>query len=162
MSITFAPAMIDSDILGYAAECWATGDPVRVVWESTYATASEATAAHKLVCAECDAYGIYTEAVTEAPEVNMANSNAAFILSLLGVEFDYCGSIDAAELAERVAFAGVVGGGDTGTATVAYQTEGGATMVECGRPVGYADERLGQLAEVAAWAVGHGRRVTWG
>ena len=163
MSITFTPAMSDADITGYAGECYAdfTRPAVQVGFAVTCDAAREAVAFHTLECEECAVYGAHVSPVIDMPEVNMANSNAAFIIELLGIEFDYCGSIPAAELLERITFGAVVGGGDTGTVTVAYQTDGGATMVDCGRPAGYADMRLEQLREVAEWAVAHGRDVVW-
>jgi len=172
MSVTFSPAFADSDITGFTAECWGDWDhPTIVVDAATYEAARVQVEAHKALCQECDTHGLYPTAVTGVPEVNMSNSNAVFILGLLGVSSEYelmgeshqelVGSMAAAVFAERVAFAGVVGGGDTGTTTVTYRDAGGPTIVECGRPAGYADERLAQLAEVAAWAAGHGREVVW-
>jgi len=163
MSITFTPALSDADVKGYFGECYAdfTQPPVMIGFSGTYEAAREAVALHTLECDECRGYGIIVTPAIDAPEVNMSNVNAAYIIDLMGIEFDYCGSIPAAELLERIAFGEVVGGGDEGTVTVAYRAEGGATMVDCGRPAGYADMRLGQLREVAEWAAAHGREVTW-
>jgi glyoxylase-like metal-dependent hydrolase (beta-lactamase superfamily II) len=94
----------------------------------------------------------------------MSNANARYIMGLLGIGFDCADSMPAAEFAERLDFAMIVGGGDTGTVPVAYVDEsvwGGATVIDCGRPAGYADERLEQLREVADWALAHGREVLW-
>jgi hypothetical protein len=163
MSITFYPTMSDSDVLGYAAECYAdyTRPAVQIGFAATRDESLERVAMHTLECDECRGYGAYVSAVTEVPEVNMSNVNAAYIIDLMGIEFDYCGSIPAAELLERVTFGQVVGGGDEGTVAVAYRTEGGATMVDCGRSAGYADMRLEQIREVAEWAAAHGRDVVW-
>jgi len=163
MSITFTPALSDADVKGYFGECYADFNrpPVMVGFSGTYEAAREAVAFHGLECEECAAYGNIVIPAIDAPEVNMANTNAAFIIELLGIEFDYCGSIPAAELLERITFGEVVGGGDAGTVAVEYRAEGGATVIDCGRHAGYADERLAQLREVAEWAVAHGREVTW-
>ena len=163
MSITFYPTISDTDVQGFAGECHAdfTKAPVQIGFAPTRDEAVERVAMHSLTCDECHMYGAYVSAITEVPEVNVSNENARFILSLLGVEFDYCGSVSAAELLERIAFGQVVGGGDEGTVAVEYRSEGGATMIECGRSAGYADRRLAQIAEVAEWAAAHGREVVW-
>jgi hypothetical protein len=164
MSVTFSPAYDPADVTAWQAECHADySKPTIVVTAATRDAARVEAAAHNALCRDCDAYGVLVEAVTECPEVNMANGNARYVMGLLGIEFgDGSGSMPAAEFAERLGFATVVGGGDAGTVTVEYREAGGARVIECGRPVGYADQRLAQLVEIAEWALAHGREVHWG
>jgi hypothetical protein len=159
MSVTFRPELVDNDMRGWGFECYPSGMTFAY---DTKDEAEEAAFQHGCTC-RCGEYRIFVSPVyQETPEVNMANGNAAFILSLLGFEFeDGFGTSDAAEFAERIKFALVVGGDDKGSETVEYQTEGGARVVFCGRHVGYADERLDQLAEIAEWAIANNRRVVW-
>ena len=92
--------------------------------------------------------------------VNVSNANAAQIIERLGVEFDYCGIFDPADLFGRAAV-GNIGRDDSGVASVTDRGEGGSTMVECGLRAGYFEDRLGSLAGLAQVAIERGMLVSW-
>lgn len=94
--------------------------------------------------------------------LNVSNVNGAQILASLGVESDYCGSIDPADLLGR-SLLGPVTTDDSG---IAPTVDGGpgtgrAMLVECGLPAGYFAERFGRLADLASSAMAHGLVVAW-
>ena len=93
-------------------------------------------------------------------DMNVANSNAAMILERLGVEFDYCGSIDATDMLGR-AMVGNVGRSDDGMEAHATR-DGGATMIDCGFRPGYFAEKFGVLADMATFAMERGLVIAWG
>jgi len=161
VSVTFEAEIQPGDVRGWGFTCYENGEQEHVFGDR--GDAQNGSKQHAAGCETCLMYGTYVVPFYATPEgVNMANANAAYIMSLLGIEFgDGCGAMDASEFAARIGFAAVVGGGDQGTVTVSYKSEGGAEWHECGRPVGYADARLAQLTEVVAWAVANGRRVVW-
>lgn len=164
MSVTFTPEIIaEIDISGYEVMCY-TNDERTIAIVDTYETAKAIAQKHSdSGCLDCSVYGTAIDTRFAMPHhVNMANGNAAFVMSLLGIEFDDgCGAMDADQFLERLAFAGAIGRGDPGTVTIGYKEDGGATMIECGRSVGYVDMRLDQLIEIAEWAKEHNRRVVW-
>lgn len=105
----------------------------------------------------------YPEGIMAADvfEVNVSNNNGFAILTELGIEADYCGSIAATELRERALCA-------LGFASAAEvpgnvsQGEGGATIIDCGRREGYMPERIGSLLELATLCERYGWAVCWG
>lgn len=108
--------------------------------------------------------GCVTDALDACPEcslsLNVSNTNAAQIIDRLGVEFDYCGVIDPADLFGRAAV-GNIGRDDSGMETTVIGGDGRATLVECGLPAGYFEDRLGALAHLAQYAIEHGTLVSW-
>jgi hypothetical protein len=91
--------------------------------------------------------------------VNVSNVNARDILSFLGVEFDYCGTLSADELLGATLVAEAVAPRDPGH-------EGGADprnprMIECGRRPGYLNDRTAQIRALAEAAKAHGASVSW-
>jgi len=92
--------------------------------------------------------------------VNVSNTNASAILERLGVEFDYCGSIDAADMLGR-ALVGNIGRDDSGVDSTEDARLGCATMIDCGLRPGYFDDRLGQIADLADYAARHGHLILW-
>lgn len=46
-----------------------------------------------ITCDRCDGKGTTKEEISDAPELNVSNSNASVILKMLGIEIDYAGSI---------------------------------------------------------------------
>ena len=92
--------------------------------------------------------------------LNVANGNAALILERLGVEFDYYGEIDGADLVGR-AMVGNVGRDDSGVASSEDRREGLATVIDCGVRPGYFEDRLGVLAELGLAAAERGCLVSW-
>lgn len=93
--------------------------------------------------------------------VNVSNSNAMLILERLGVEFDYCGSLDPADLLGR-AMVGNVGRDDSGAPSATLVEPGKATVVDCGARAGYFEDRLGSLASLANLAIRYGAVIQWG
>ena len=90
------------------------------------------------------------------PEVNMSNVNAEYIIGLLGIEFDSCGSISGTDLMGRVLMAQAVSPSDAGIPVI--QT---GIVVDMGRAAGYGDERLLQMEDVARFSIDHNLLVVW-
>lgn len=108
-------------------------------------------------------HGTYYATADGSPELNMANSNAARLLGLLGFthEDDYYGGVvDAQNLLGRILIA-------QGLLDVATDDEHGRPtvtdgwMVDCGTPPGYLADRLTILQDIATWAQGRSLRVAW-
>jgi hypothetical protein len=136
----------------------------------------------------CLEYPIHLTALFEggaSPEVNIANGNAVDVFKALGMLIDTPdqdaiddvfngGVMDANDFMGRILMAEAVVPvsaerptvSDTGTRTefdghtlVEVET---ATWIRCGVAEGYVQGRLGQLREVAQWALDNGRPVNWG
>lgn len=108
------------------------------------------------------------------PTMNVSNSNAFFLLDLLGLEQDYCGSIAGADLLGRVLLAQGLYGHDEGVPArqlvegesfaddiFGPVREGGATFLDLGRREGYADDRLENLRMIAEDAIKNQKDVCW-
>jgi hypothetical protein len=97
-------------------------------------------------------------------DVNMSNSNAATVCAALGLdlnELDWCGTLPAEDFLGRILVALAVSPVDAGVPV--HEVPGpGARFIECGRPEGYTQQRLGQLRELADWAVANKATVTFG
>lgn len=124
------------------------------------------------VCGDVDycAYGqMFIQAIESdpAPTLNVSNANARHLLGLLGLtsesEEDGClsGSTMAEDFLGRVLLAQAVNPTDAGVPVVEEVGQGGMTLVKMGRRVGYADERLTSLRELADFAIDRGRSVQW-
>jgi hypothetical protein len=162
MSVTFHAEILDTDVPTFRAECYAGATTVVVADHLDRAVAQEIADRHTLTCEDCRMYGLRAYAEFSMPELNMTNHNAAHVLDQLGVEFgDGCGTMPAAEMLDRIRFAEVVGGGDAGSDTITITGGGGPTITYCGRPAGYTDRRLADLAEVCRWAAARDRIVVW-
>ena len=84
---------------------------------------------------------------TEHLEVNMANGNACAVMQVLGIVPDYCGSIKAEELIEKINSVSSV---DAGVRNPSIDIEPGhATIIDCGRTEEYLRERISQLKTLA-------------
>lgn len=95
-------------------------------------------------------------------DVNLSNSNAAMVAATLGISMDpdWSGEMEARDFQGRVLMALAISPADEGMP--AYDVPGsGARMIEAGRRPGYLQERLGQLHQLAQWAVDHGALVWW-
>jgi hypothetical protein len=96
--------------------------------------------------------------------VNMSNTNAARVCETLGIDLDdlgWCGSLPAADFLGRVLVALAVCPVDAGIP--AHELSGTSPRwIECGRPEGYLQDRLGQLRELADWAVAHDAEIDFG
>lgn len=89
-------------------------------------------------------------------EVNMANANATRVLSVLGYD-ELAGNAEADDFLGRVLVALALVPVDAGRPATA---EG--RFVDCGRRVGYVQERLEELRELAEGARLRGLPVYWG
>ena len=103
----------------------------------------------------------FAPAINGAPEVNMANGNAAQILDLLGYTFDGDWTEAPAEdFLGRVLIAQAL-------TDVATDDAHGRPAVhernwtECGRRPGYLADRLTALHRLATWAVDNNTTVEW-
>lgn len=95
-------------------------------------------------------------------DVNMSNSNAAMVAAALGFSLDpdWVGEMEARDFQGRVLLALAISPADEGMPS--YEHVGpGARMIEGARRPGYLQERLGQLHELASWAVDHGALIWW-
>jgi len=96
-------------------------------------------------------------------DVNMCNRNAAQVCDALGFSLDpdWCGEMEAKDFQGRVLLALAISPADEGMPS--YEHAGpGARMIEGARRPGYLQERLGQLHELAEWAIANDAVVSWG
>jgi len=132
----------------------------------SYDDALLAVTAHKMECIDCDVYGCYANAVLDVDVyVNMSNANAAMILAVLGLDVDpedgIMGSMDAEQFLGYVMMALAAERDNAAVPATVDSLPGCATVVDCGLPEGYVEERLTQLADLATEAVRLGRTVHW-
>lgn len=184
MSITFTTAI--GPLMGWAVSC-ACGEGVGPV-VCNYAEAvayltplveDESLRSVLVGCEDGKLCLMYRLSLTtlEAtpPEVNMSNNNAADIFASLGfisddpalaaeaAEVFHGGSLDAADFLGRVLFALAISPSDEGRPSFEMpRTEGGMMAIACGRRVGYIQTRLGELHDLAQWAIANNREVTLG
>lgn len=101
-----------------------------------------------------------------APGINVSNSNAAALLEVLGLPtnpwdtpegFEYPTGQD---FLGRVLLALGLVPADAGVPAHAPNPER-PNFIDCGRREGYLQERLGQLRELADYAIAHNRRIDW-
>jgi hypothetical protein len=122
------------------------------------------TAATRTFMPEFNADVLMSIPAAEDLSVNMSNANAARVCETLGIDLDeegWCGSLPAADFLGRVLMALAVLPVDAGVPW--HEVPGpGARMIECGRPEGYTQDRLGQLRELADWAVAHDAEIDFG
>jgi hypothetical protein len=185
MSITFSPRPGAPTGFRVGCSCETNQGPVF----GTYADAEEWYSTRQVPNAEtlagCEYAGqegfcevdipfikaVYAE---EAPRLNVANGNAILLLEALGllgevrdtpfgpVAMDACGSLPADQFLGRVLAAEVMSVGDPGMPRETFKVEAGPTIVGWGRRVGYVDEKLTVLREIALWAQAHNVEVVWG
>lgn len=120
---------------------------------------------------DCFIYGIFTHAVEEgeeSPKVNMSNDNSVSVLSALGLMADTdtfedvcCGSVQADDFLGRILMALAVAPESAERPTIVTANENSATLIECGRPAGYVQDRLQGLLRVAEFCRRNGRDVVW-
>lgn len=102
-----------------------------------------------------------------APALNVGNTNAMHLLGLLGFasqpdeDGSLSGSTSAEDFLGRVLLAEAVNPADAGVPVTTAVGQGGVTMIACGRRIGYSDERLVALRELADFAIDRGRDVQW-
>jgi hypothetical protein len=102
-----------------------------------------------------------------APDVNVSNANAAHLLGLLGFPVDLedeeaglYGTASAEDFLGRVLVAQAVNPADAGVPVTEEQGEG-MLLVRCGRRVGYSEDRLASLRELADFAISRGQTIQW-
>ena len=104
---------------------------------------------------------------TTSPEdgwVNMSNSNAHNVCQALGIDLEpeWCGSMSADDFLGRVLLALAISPEDEGMPSYELPREPGRVRwIEAARRPGYLQERLGQLRELADWAVANEAIVMW-
>lgn len=102
-----------------------------------------------------------------APSLNVSNANARHLLDLLGFssesdqDGDLSGSTTAEDFLGRVLLAQAVNPADAGVPVLEETGQGGMTLVKMGRRVGYSEDRLESLRELADFAVSRGRAIQW-
>jgi hypothetical protein len=96
----------------------------------------------------------------EADGFNVSNANGMSILAALGVDLEYVGTIDPADLKGRCLEA-LVFADDQGFPTVEDRYPGHATVIDCGRPAGYLADKFNRLLALADQAAALGQQVRW-
>lgn len=119
---------------------------------------------HSITCGECGLNGgVLVDEIHDFVEVNMANSNAARVLHLLGYSGDdlYCGSADVDDFLGRLLVAdGLLETSDE-RAPQTLKGSGGATLIDLGERAGYLNEKLALLIELANWAKRNDSDICW-
>jgi hypothetical protein len=139
---------------------WCNRPTVAVAPEHAQAVADE----HTDSCAECAAYdGPLLTALYPFDEVNLANGNAGEVLSLLGYDGEdlYIGTADAEDLLGRLLLAEALLAESAARPYREQRQSGQPTMVDLGRPAGYVNQRISQLADLASWAAANRREIVW-
>lgn len=123
-------------------------------------------AATRRFCPEFDA-----DLLTACPEaedlaVNVSSSNALVLCAALGIDLEaegWCGSLPAQDFLGRILVALAVSPADEGIPSHELPREPGRVRwIECGRAPGYTQDRLGQLRELADWAIAHNAEISFG
>lgn len=96
-----------------------------------------------------------------AQELNVSNTNGYALLNRLGIEADYSGAVDADTMLGASLLALAVNENDDGVADTVDTGLKGATMIYCGLRVGYWEEKLSVMADIATMAKELNRRVVW-
>ena len=93
--------------------------------------------------------------VPESLELNVTNTNGAYLLGALGIPvpaMTSIGTVDPADFLGRVLLAIAVSPTDAGVPAHEVPSRG-ARWIECGRREGYLHEKLTVLRSLAEWAV---------
>ncbi len=113
----------------------------------------------------CRLVGNRAEAIPGTPDLNVSSVNGRDLMAHLGLEWDDCGSADAADLVARCRrkLMHVVGEERLDAGIPATEERGlrGARIIDCGRPEGYLRDKTAALLGVALYAWEKGGRVTW-
>jgi hypothetical protein len=167
MSVTFyaePSKTVGFDVICVCGNKKGLCEPYNVVSEILFTL--RATGERLVGCDEdCEMFDYFSRAITVGPEseeLNMANMNARDILEVLAIEADeLAGSMNADDFLGRVLIAEAIAPESAEKLVETYSLEDGATIVECGRPAGYVQEKLSALREIAEFAVAHKRKVLW-
>lgn len=168
MSVTF---QIESLPTGaFEAQCYDEGRNTVVASADSYEGVLVQIEAHKALCEECAAYGLYSQPVMDVSgdlDVNVSNVNARTLLVALGIaaDDDLSGVVDGEQFLGAVLLAMASDRDDSGVAPAVVGGrevgQSGATMVDCGLRPGYFADRFGALHALATEAVRLGRAVTF-
>lgn len=165
MSVTF---FIEGNPTGqFTADCYRDERFVEVVRETSYDSAIKVCDEHVTTCMSCATDGIYVKPemdVSDELDVNLANTNAVMMFSVLGIEiddYDLAGSMAGSEFLGHVLMALATDRDDSGVSDVVEAGDGHATMVHCGLPAGYWSDRLNALHDLAQEASRLRRDVVW-
>lgn len=173
MSVTFAPEM--GKITGHTVMCMCRAESAPTFGDRDDAVAvlaevkdsGDLSAVGCRDFEDCLHFGVFIEArfEEEAPEVNLANTNARMVLDALGLapepDGEIVGTCTAQDFLGRVLVATAVAPEDPGMPATEQSGLGGARLVDCGRAPGYVQDRLDALREVAEWAASRDRSITW-
>lgn len=159
MSVTFHPTKTPTAEL-CRLRYWCDTETLVV----TIASAREIAHTHSVMCGECGSYGgVLVDEVHDFVEVNLANSNAARIMHLLGYTGDdvYCGSAAADDFLGRLLVAdGLLETSDEREPQT-FTGHGGATLIDLGEPAGYLNEKIGLLIDLVNWAKANNSDICW-
>lgn len=121
-------------------------------------------AATRTFCPEFNADLLRAIPAADELAVNMSSSNAFRVCQSLGIDLEaegWCGSMTAEDFLGRILVALAIEPVSAGIPS--HEVPGpGVRMIECGRPEGYLQERLGQLRELADWAVANNAEISFG
>jgi len=172
MSVTFNSTRV-STCIGHAVSCYAYGSEAS--WRSkAYSDQASAFNAHTIDHIgnpDCDANigGEHLVKVLDTdgdPSMNVSNTNAAHLLSLLGLvengEVLMYGTIPAIDLRGRILLARALSSGDVGRPATVTVYENGPTIHDGGRQAGYSDKRFDQLDAIVDFAESNNVDVSWG
>lgn len=172
MSVTFFAG--NATILAFQVGCYC---PDAARWDATdYQDAQRlvgSARANNTVfdgCSEpgfCEPRVLQITDCDDAPEVNVSNSNARTILEALGIDTSdgLCGEMPADLFLGSALLADALTPADAGVPahhSVDHNGQLNTRVIDCGRPAGYMQDRLAQLAELARWCGLGGRPVVWG
>lgn len=153
MSITFSTEP-KSEILDFTISCWAFTDRITI---PTKQEADNYVLTHNSNCAECSAYGgALIEENNQVKDVQLSNSNAMYLLGVLGMESEYCGQISAKELFDRITVANLCNNFESTPTTQV------GNVIQVGRTSEYLDTKLNGLSQLAQWAKDNQALINWG
>lgn len=147
-----------------ALEWYENSDPNdEVAWAQASRIAEETGYWPDVCLSGCWAEEILDPAV---PRVNMSEGHARVVLEALGLvdEFGHAllaGSTPAQDMVGRCLLAAALVD-DPGVPSMVVSAPGQATLIDCGRPVGYVTDKVLRVLEVARFADTLGRPVQWG
>jgi len=167
MSITFSSTR-DAKHIGFHILCYGYGSENNFKSEN-FISEIDAINAHKTAHSnnsDCDftindyAYRSYD--TDNDPALNISNNNGIYLLNYLGFEKpEYVGSVDADDMMGRILIAEGLAPHDEGVPDHQISSSG-ATIIDCGRPAGYLQDKLKALHLVAEFAKKYNAQVSWG
>lgn len=109
-------------------------------------------------CNECSAYGgPITDYLKVVNDIQMSNTNAMDLLSLLGINDSYCGEESSEQFLGRVILAK-----ELIPAELSKPTEKFGNTIFVGREPGYFHNKLENLSILANWAYKNNATINWG